>query len=113
MSPNRYLALPTVFLLVSVLLTGCDGSAEQPPEPKPATPSVQPAPTPAAKPAVETDEVALSEEAVDQHKAEQQELESRRQDLQAQLEDSEMLLKMKEEQIRKLEAELSKKQTGK
>lgn len=62
-----------------------------------------PAPAPAAPP---SDEVALSEEVIDQIRKEGEELNSRAADLEAQVHDGEALIAMKEKQIRELEAQL-------
>ncbi|MDO8266362.1 MAG: hypothetical protein Q7T32_00825 [Moraxellaceae bacterium] len=62
-----------------------------------------PAPVPAAPP---SDEVALSEEVIDQIRKEGEELNSRAADLEAQVHDGEALIAMKEKQIRELEAQL-------
>lgn len=58
---------------------------------------------PAAPP---SDEVALSEEVIDQIHKEGEELNSRAADLEAQVHDGEALIAMKEKQIRELEAQL-------
>ena len=62
-----------------------------------------PAPAPAAPP---SDEVALSEEVIDQIRKEGEELNSRAADLEAQVNDGEALIAMKKKQIRELEAQL-------
>lgn len=97
------------------LLAGCSDPEPAAPaaataEPAPPAATAQPAP-PApviVGPAVESDAVALSEEELDRVKAEQDELAAREADLKAQIEDGEMIIAMKEKQIRELEAQLKK-----
>ncbi|MGB4343417.1 MAG: hypothetical protein WBJ03_07365 [Moraxellaceae bacterium] len=75
--------------------------------PMTATVSAPLASTPAAAPAAPpSDEVALSEEVIDQIRKEGEELNSRAADLEAQVNDGEALIAMKEKQIRELEAQL-------
>ncbi len=92
------------------LLGGCAKSEDPAPAmPAAAKAATEPATPPApvvVKPAEESDAVALSEEELDRVKTEQAELASREADLKAQVEDGEMIIAMKEKQIRELEARL-------
>lgn len=84
--------------------------------PAPTAPALPPAPVVVnaadAKPAAESDAVALSEEEVDKAHAETEELASREADLKSQVDDGKMLIDLKAKQIAKLEAELKALQTA-
>lgn len=102
-------------LLVSCLSLACLCACSDP-EPVAAPPAPTPAAAAPAQPPApvivnaepESDAVALSEESLDKVKAEQDELAGRAADLEEQVKDSEMLLAMKEKQIKELEARLKK-----
>lgn len=106
---HKGLLMPLISLL-GVLCLGACSETEAPPAATPApAPAAATAPAPViVKPAVESDAVALSEEELDKVKAEQDELAAREADLKAQIEDGEMIIEMKEKQIRELEAKLKK-----
>lgn len=85
--------------------------------PAPTAPALPPAPVVVnsatdAKPAAESDAVALSEEEVDKAHADTEELASREADLKSQVDDGKMLIDLKAKQIAKLEAELKALQTA-
>lgn len=78
------------------------------PAPVAAAPAAAQPPAPVIVKPLESDAVALSEESLDKVKAEQDELAGRAADLEEQVKDGQMLLAMKEKQIKELEAQLKK-----
>ncbi len=96
-------------LLATLMSVLCACSETEAPPPATPAPVVATPPAPViVNPAPESDAVALSEEELDKVKAEQEELAAREADLKAQIEDGEMIIALKEKQIRELEAQLKK-----